>query len=255
MRVRHVLFCVAFLTFLISISCKNHDSLAATKEAVSITDQLQQLTQERLDASLANNRAYYEQLLAPDFRILYSTSVIRNKQEYIDEEQFGPESAGHRGLKPTLSNFHAYEVGQTAIATYTIVQHTLLGSQVFDFSMNHLDSYARENGKWKLLSMAVADLPAWPDVARVSAKLLSEYAGIYQIAPDMLLKVTIENGRLFGQFSRQEVSEWFPENETTFFDKNAGANERYVFERGPSGKVTACVLRSHGQKVRAIRTK
>jgi hypothetical protein len=103
--------------------------------------------------------------------------------------------------------------------------------------------------------MAVADLPTWPDVAKVGAKLLSEYAGTYQIAPEMLLKVTIENGRLFGQLSRQQASEWFPENETTFFDRNAGTNDRYVFERGPSGKVTACVLRSHGQKVRAPKTK
>jgi len=255
MRPRNVLFSLALLTSLFSISCKNHNSLAANKETVSITDQLQQLTQERLDASLANNRAYYEQLLAPDFQILYSTAVIRNKQEYIDEEKFGPESAGHRGLKPTLSNFRSYEVGQTAIATYTIVQHTPLGSQVFDFSMNHLDSYTRENGRWKLVAMAVADLPTWPDVVKVGVKLLSEYAGTYQIAPDMLLKVTIENGRLFGQLSRQQASEWFPENETTFFDKNAGANERYVFERGPAGKVTACVLRSHGQKVRAPKAK
>lgn len=253
MRLRYGLFPIALSMFLFSISCRNHDSVAATGETVSITDQLRQLTQARLDASLANNRAYYEQLLAPDFQILYATSIIRNRQEYIDEEKFGPESAGHRGLKPTVSNFHAYTMGQTAIATYTIIQHTPLGSQVFDFSMNHLDSYARENGQWKLLSMAVADLPTWPDVAKISNKLLSQYAATYQIAADMTLKVTVANGRLFGQLSRQEASEWFPENETTFFDKNAGANERYVFERGPSGKVTACVLRSHGQKVLASR--
>ena len=111
MRVRYVLFSLSLLTFLFSISCKTHGSLAATKETLSITDQLQQLTQERLDASLANNRVYYEQLLAPDFPILYATSVIRNKQECIDDEKFGPESDGHRGLKPTVSNFRAYEVG------------------------------------------------------------------------------------------------------------------------------------------------
>lgn len=255
MRPRNVLFSLILLTSLFSISCKNHNSLAANKETASIGDQLHQLTQERLEASLANNRAYYEQLLAPDFQILYATSVIRNKQEYIDEEKFGPEFTGHRGLKPTVSNFHAFEAGQTAIATYTIVQHTQLGSQVFDFSMNHLDSYTCENGRWRLVSMAVADLPTWPDVAKISAKLLSEYAGTYQIAPDMLLKVTIENGRLFGQLSGQQASEWFPENETTFFDKNAGTNDRYVFERGPSGKMTDCILRSHGQKVRAPKTK
>jgi len=254
MRLHRFLFCLAFAAVFLFAACKNRRSYAATEPATAL-EHFQQLTQARLDANLANNRDFYEKLLAPDFQILYSTSTIRNRQQYLEAERFLPESTGHRGLKPTISEFHAYADGDTAIATYTLIQHTLFGSQTFDLPLVHLDTYARRNGEWKLLSMAVADLPSWPDVATINSKRLAEYAGTYEIAPEAIVKVTYENGHLFGQLSRQDKSEWFPENETTFFDKNAGANERMVFERGAGGKVVACIFRSHGQKIRASKTK
>jgi len=251
MRLHRPLFFLIFLTLPFLGSCKSRNSLAAI-EVNSSAEQFQKLTEARLDANLANNREFYERLLAPDYQILYATSAIRNKQQYLQAEGFQPESAGHRGLKQTVADFHAYVQGETAIVTYRLVQHTPFGAQVFDFPMIHLDTYSRHNGEWKLFSMAVADLPSWPDVAKINPKLYAEYAGTYEIAPDATLTVTNENGHLFGQLSRQEKSEWFPENETTFFDKNAGANERMVFERA-SSKVVACVFRSHGQKIRANR--
>lgn len=233
-------------------SCKNHRSSTST-DAASIAEQLQQITEARLDANLANNQEFYERLLSSDFQILYPNSAIRNKQQYLEDERFLPESAGHRGLKQTIADFHAHVEGETAIATYTLVQHTQFGTKVFDLPLIHLDTYTRTDGEWKLLSMAAVDVPSWPDVAKISARLYAEYAGTYEIAPDATLKVTNENGRLFGQLSRQEKHEWLPENETTFFDKSDGPNERMVFERGASGKVVACDFRSHGQKIQATR--
>lgn len=251
MRLHRPLFFLILSIILFFASCRSRNSLAAI-DVNSSTEQFQKLTEARLEANLANNREFYERLLAADFHILYATSAIRNKQQYLEAEGFQPESAGHRGLKQTIADFHAYVQGETAIVSYQLVQHTPFGAQIFDFPMIHLDTYSRHNGEWKLLSMAVADLPSWPDAAKINPKLYAEYAGTYEIAPDAVLTLINENGHLFGQLSRQGKSEWFPENETTFFDKNAGANERMVFERA-SGKVVACVFRSHGQKIRATR--
>lgn len=243
--------------FLLSVvvllsSCKDRGSFAVV-DAASVTEQLQQITQARLDANLANNREFYERLLAPDFQILYPTSNLRNKRQYMEDERFLPETAGHRGLKPTIADFHAYVDGETAVATYSLIQHTAFGTQVFDLPVIHLDTYTLRKSEWKLFSMAVVDAPSWPDVANINAKLFAEYAGTYELAPETTLAVTNENGHLFAQLSRQDKREWLPENETTFFDKNDGANERLVFERGLSGRVTACVFRTHGQKIRATK--
>jgi hypothetical protein len=254
MRFHRFLFCFALSAAFLFASCKSRQSYAATDLTAS-PEHFHELTQARVDAYVANNREFYDRLLAPDFQILYATSVIRNKEQYMEADRFLPETTGHRGLKSTISDFHAYVVGDTAIVTYTVVQHTPFGSQAFDLPLVHLDTYARHNGEWKLLSMAVADVPSWPDVANINPKRYAEYAGTYQIGPDTIVLVTNENGHLFGQLSRQDKSEWFPENETTFFDKNAGGNERMVFERGAGGKIVACVFRSHGQKIRATKTK
>ncbi len=253
MRLHRFLSYLVLVAVFLFASCKNRQSYAAGQ--VTPLEHFQKLTEARLDANLANNREFYDKLLAPDFRILYATSAIRNKQQYLEAEGFLPESTGHRGLKPAISEFHAYVDGDTAIATYTLVQRTPFGSQVFDLPLVHLDTYSRRSGEWKLLSMAVADLPSWPDVASVNPKRYADYVGTYEIAPEATVTVTNESGRLFGQLSRQNKSEWFPENETTFFDKNAGANERMVFERGAGGKIVACIFRSHGQKIRATKIK
>jgi Domain of unknown function (DUF3471) len=232
-------------------SCKGRSSF--TVDAASVTEQLQQITQARLDANLANNREFYERLLVPDFQILYPTSNLRTKRQYMEDGRFLPETAGHRGLKPTIADFHAYVDGETAVATYSLIQHTAFGTQIFDLPVIHLDTYTLRNGEWKLFSMAVVDVPSWPDVANIKVKLYAEYAGTYELAPETTLTVTNEDGRLFAQLSRQDKREWLPENETTFFDKNDGANERLVFERGASGEVVGCVFRTHGQKIRAVR--
>jgi len=254
MRLHRFFFCSAVSAAFLFASCKSRQSYAAM-DSTTAPEYFQQLTQARVDAYVANNREFYDRLLAPDFQILYATSVIRNKQQYMEADKFLPESQGHRGLKSTISDFHAYVDGDTAVITYTVVQHTPFGSQAFDLPLVHLDTYTRHSGEWKLFSIAVADLPSWPDVANINPKRYAEYAGTYQITPDAIVAVTNENGHLFGQLSLQNKSEWFPENETTFFDKNGGANERMVFERGPGGKIVACVFRSHGQKIRATKIK
>ncbi len=254
MRLHRLLFFPILSAVVLLSSCKNRNSFVAA-DAASVTAELQQITQARLDANLANNREFYEHLLSSDFQILYPNSALRNKQQYLEDERFLPESAGHRGLKQTLADFHAYVDGETAVATYTLVQHTSFGTKIFDLPLIHLDTYTRRDGEWKLLSMAALDVPSWPDVAKINAKLYAEYAGTYEIAPEATLTVTSEHGHLFGQLSRQEKHEWLPENETTFFDKNDGPSERMVFERGASGKVAACVFRSHGQNIRAAKVK
>ncbi len=190
------------------VSCKNRNSFVDA-DAASVTAELQQITQARLDANLANDREFYEHLLSADFQILYPNSALRNKQQYLEDERFLPESAGHRGLKQTLTNFHAYVDGQTAVATYTLVQHTPFGTKIFDLPLIHLDTYTRRDGEWKLSSMAAVDAPSWPDVAKISAKLYAEYAGTYEIAPEATLTVTNDNSHLFAQLGKQESANGF----------------------------------------------
>lgn len=211
---------------------------------------LQQLTQDRFDANARNDRAFYEGLLAPAFLFLGPhTFPPATKADYLDAE-FPPHRAPK--LKSTISAFQASVDGDTAVVGYTAVEPYPLGAgRQFEQASRRLDTYVRIDGTWRLLSMAVAEPPSWPDVAVIDPRLYAEYAGIYELSPDTRVVITNERGRLMAEVTRQSKVELYPENDTTFFDKTDSPGARTVFERDRSGKVVAQVYRASGQNLRA----
>lgn len=213
------------------------------------TAELRQLTQQRFDANVANDRSFYERLLAPSFLLLDPDSFLPyTKQAYLDAE-FPPHRAP-RG-KVTITDFQAHVEGDTAVVTYQVLEPHPVGELTFEWLSRRLETYVRINGAWRLLSMAAAHAPSWPDVAVIDPKLYSEYAGTYQLTPGTLIVITNEAGHLMAEVTGQEKVELFPENATTFFDRTDSPLARTVFERDTSGKVVAQIYRVQGQQWRA----
>lgn len=214
--------------------------------------ELRQLTQQRFDANAANDRAFYERLIAENALILLPGQPPQTKEEYLDGE-FLARPAGYRGQKSAVADFRARVNGDSAAVSYTASEPTSLGAQSFESRTVRLDTYVRLNGAWRLLGMAVTELPSWPDVATIDPRLYSEYAGTYQLSPAVQIVITYEAGHLMAAMSGQAKTELFPENATTFFDKTDSPLARTVFERDGSGKVVAQIYRAQGQQVRAIK--
>ncbi len=101
------------------------------------------------------------------------------------------------------------------------------------------------------MSMAMADVPSWPDVAVIDTAVYQEYAGTYQLAEDIFVVVTEEDGRLWAAMTGQSRSELFPEHATTFLDTTDSPLARTVFERDARGKVVSQLYRNYGQQLRA----
>ncbi len=214
------------------------------------SDELLRLTQQRFDANVANDRAAYDRLLAPHFLLIDADAHVQTKQEYLEAE-FGARRADDKGERPTVSRFRARVEGDTAVTTYDVVEPHTLGEQRFDSKQVRVDTYARLGGTWRLVSMAVALSPSWPEPVAVDPKVYAEYAGTYRIAPGMLVKVTHEAGHLMAEVTGQPKVELFPEDAVTFFDKTDNVCARTVFERDAAGRVVAQSYRAQGQRVRA----
>lgn len=217
--------------------------------------ELRTLTEQRFNANLRKDRAYYERLLAPNFVLLRPEHAGQTRKDYLDEEF--PAGAPDAGLTPergVLSNFRAFVDRDTAVATYVVVEALNVGGARFESRQMRVDTYVRSRDGWRLLSMAVSKPPSWPDVIRVPAKLLDEYAGTYALGSHSLV-VTHEDQRLMAQVGSQPKIELFAENETTFFDKTDASSARTIFERDASGKVVAQVYRADGQKLRYKKVK
>ena len=75
----------------------------------------------------------------------------------------------------------------------------------------------------------------------VDPAILRQYVGVYQIAPEVMLTVTLENGRLLTQAAGRPKNEIFPESETIFFLKIADV--RMIFEKNDKGEVFQAIIR------------
>jgi CubicO group peptidase (beta-lactamase class C family) len=77
------------------------------------------------------------------------------------------------------------------------------------------------------------------------AATLDKYVGQYELAPNFIMTITNENGRLMAQATGQGKTELFAESETTFFPKLIEAT--FTFVKDAQGQVTGMVLRQNGR--------
>jgi CubicO group peptidase (beta-lactamase class C family) len=78
----------------------------------------------------------------------------------------------------------------------------------------------------------------------INPKILDNYVGSYQLAPNFILTVTREGDHLFTQATGQEKVEVFPEGDHDFFLKVIDA--QITFETDSQGKATGLVLHQSG---------
>ncbi|AZA92924.1 Penicillin-binding protein E [Chryseobacterium nakagawai] len=83
----------------------------------------------------------------------------------------------------------------------------------------------------------------------VNSEILKSYIGTYQIAPQVVVSITIENEQLFGQATGQAKILLTAKNEESFFIK--GANVLIDFKKDTSGKITGLILTDGGKAIPA----
>lgn len=84
-----------------------------------------------------------------------------------------------------------------------------------------------------------------PDGMKLDERILDQYSGKYEIAPEFSFVVTKEHGRLFIQGTGQEPIEIVAKSETNFFTKVNDA--QLTFVKDDSGTVTKAVVRQNGR--------
>jgi CubicO group peptidase (beta-lactamase class C family) len=101
-------------------------------------------------------------------------------------------------------------------------------------------------------ALPLADPPP-PQVERieieVGADVLEDYVGVYELAPQFRITVTVVDGGLHAQATNQPRVQIFPESETKFFYKVVDA--QITFVRNEAGEVTELILHQGGRDQRA----
>lgn len=98
--------------------------------------------------------------------------------------------------------------------------------------------------------------PAAPKVHTaidLSVDVLNRYPGVYELAPNFSITVTLNGSALMAQPTGQQMFRLWPESETDFFLKEVDAQMTFV--RDGDGKVTALVLHQNGANQTAKKVK
>lgn len=88
-------------------------------------------------------------------------------------------------------------------------------------------------------------LPAALTFIKVDAAVLADYVGAYQLAPNFILTVTLEDGKLFGQATGQTKLEMQPLSAVRFKAKDVEAEVE--FKKNAEGKTESLILYQGGQ--------
>ena len=83
----------------------------------------------------------------------------------------------------------------------------------------------------------------------VDPKLYLDYTGDYELAPNFIITITVEDGKLMGQPTGQSKSELYPSSATQFFLKVV--NAQITFVKNEQGQVTQLILHQNGRNMPA----
>jgi CubicO group peptidase (beta-lactamase class C family) len=103
-----------------------------------------------------------------------------------------------------------------------------------------------EESVWKKTNKP---LPASLTFIKVDASVLTDYIGAYQLAPNFILTVTLEDGKLFGQATGQGKVELQPLSPVRFKVKDVDAE--IEFKKDATGKTESLVLYQAGREMPA----
>jgi CubicO group peptidase (beta-lactamase class C family) len=109
------------------------------------------------------------------------------------------------------------------------------------------------------LLRTIAHEYSWPDFApherkeiTVSSDILARYVGVYAMAPGVTMTITIADGQLISQMSRQGKVPLFAESERTFFPKVVDAEIEFS-QDDTKGPVSQLILHQNGRDMIAKR--
>jgi ketosteroid isomerase-like protein len=218
---------------------------AAAADDPALAAELQAKTQALVDAVAAGDKAVWDSATDPDLVFVSENNEVLGKKALID--QLDPLPKGLVG-SIKVTDYKLQRHGDTAVATYIADESLSYYGQLLKTKFRTTDSWRRTASGWKMISsMTLAVLGDPPPISLPAAKL-ADYAGRYELTPDIHYTVRADGGRLFGKRDGGAEAELKAEAPDLFFVAGK-PRSRKVFYRDASGKVTGFGDRREGQDI------
>ena len=223
---------------------------AAAADDSAVAAELQAKTQALADAVAPGDTAVWDSAADPTLIFVTESNEVLTKAELLKE--LTPLPAGLVG-HVKITDYKLQRHGDAAVATYIADESLDYHGQLIRTKFRTTDAWRQTAAGWKMISsMTLAVLNDPPAIA-LPASRLAEYAGGYELTPDIRYTVRVEGGRLLGQRTGGKEAELKAEAPDLFFVPGS-PRSRNVFYRDASGKVTGFGDRREGHDIRWRRT-
>ena len=145
---------------------------------------------------------------------------------------YGRKIAAHDGGTGGFRSWIGYDPKERIGVVVLSNASTPIG--VFDIGLHLLDP------KWPLADPEPPKAPKQRTEIPIDPKLLDNYRGRYQLAPNRILEISRDGDHLFAQAMGGPRFEVFAESEKNFFVKVTGS--QITFETGPDGRATSLTM-------------
>jgi hypothetical protein len=197
---------------------------------------LVETTQALLNAVTDGDSAMWARHLAPNWILSDEEGNLSGRAEFL--AGLRPLAAGQSG-KLTLSRWQLTGGPGVAVIVYDADEEHHYYGQLLLTRFHITDTYVRSGNQWQQLASQVTALPQPIAGAPLPARLGREYAGTYQLTPEIRMTVAAGDSGLTLERPGRPAQRLYALDDRLFI--RHGVRGFWVFERDGSGAVTALV--------------
>jgi ketosteroid isomerase-like protein len=207
--------------------------------ADSVKETLRRQTQELFDAVSSGSAAVWDKYLDPGVRYTDESGAVMTKKEMVEGTK--PLPAGISG-SIRVADFEVAVHGDVAVATYVCDENEDFHGHALHCQYRTTDTWMRTGDGWRLIAGQVLALRTDPPSIALPAAALDQYCGRYALTPEIAYEIRRKGDGLEGQQTGRRAEELRAEAPDVLFVPGK-PRYRYVFLRGPDGKISGLAQR------------
>jgi hypothetical protein len=217
--------------------------LVSAQEPSTITQaELVRRAQALYDAVASGNKAPWQQYLADDAIIHDEKGGSYTKRTFLTT--LDPLPPGYSGrIKVTLPQ--TIFAPSVAIFSYDAEEVEIVFGNRMTARYHQTDTWLYREHLWQIAASQVMRYYEDPVPATINPAILSQYVGMYELAPGNQMIVTAHDGKLFAQRGTGNSVQLIPESPDMFF--RAGIEGRRLFHRNAGGEVDSLIDRRNNE--------
>jgi len=218
---------------------------AAPASAATVSDLLKHQTQELFDAVGNGDSTVWEKYLDADLSYLDENGVLTGHKDTVAQIQPLP-----KGISGDIKvvNWVDHDFGDTHVTSFDCDEHEDFHGQKLHALYRSLGTWRKTPGGWKLVAMQTIAGQLDPPVVTLPPDVLAEYAGEYEVGPDLHITIALANGELTSSSNGGKPSPLRVELKDVLFTPGQ-PRVRKIFVRDAQGRVTGYLNRREGRDV------